>query len=92
MSDDKDTVPPRRSRGVGTGVMNKALDIIASDKESDKQVSAATIEALQSTNTKLIYALVASMGLIAMIIAGILGVGVTGKIPGVGDIAIESSD
>ena len=92
MGNDDMTVPPqnRRGGGVGTGVMTKALEIIADDKARDAETAGKTVDALQSMNTSLVRALVVCFCLIAMIIAGILGVGVTGHVSGVGDIAIES--
>lgn len=77
---------PAKGGGVSTGVFQNTVGTFAKfaeeANENQKESSSQTIRILGGI-------IVVQALIIAMIVAGLVGVGITGTVPGVGDISIS---
>ena len=80
---------PREAKGggVSTGVFQNTVDRFADFAESGQATQAA---ATKRTTTMLTVIIVVQALILAMVVAGLVNVGITGHIPGVGDIEIAA--
>ena len=77
----------RKSRGgVGTGAFTMVLDHLKSDRDRDAEQQTATIEAMRGTIRMLGWVIAGLVLVLALLVSGVVGVGVTGKIPGLGEV------
>ncbi len=81
-------VMSEQSKGVSTGVMEKFLTTMDKAAERDSKRDGEIIAAQQKTIRMLGVLLIAGLVILAMLVAGVVGVGVTGTIPGYGNIEI----
>ena len=86
MSDDQPTETPKTSRGVGTGVFNKALDMMDRSAQRDAARDSETAQHNKVIIKWLIIVIIISYVVFAMVVAGLLHSGVKGT---VGNTSIE---
>ncbi len=96
MGDDEATPKPpvkpppssgsHKKPGSQTSIINRLLTSADKDKDRDERITGKTIEALQSTNKMLIRVIIALILVLGVLVSGVVGVSVSGKVPGYGDI------
>jgi len=64
------------------------LDHLKEDRNRDAEQQAATILAMERSHRALIYVIGGLVVVLAILVAGVVGVGVTGKVPGLGEIEV----
>jgi hypothetical protein len=72
-----------------TGIIERLIDAGTADRARDERQTTATIAALERTNSMLIRALISVVLVLGILVAGVVGVGVTGRIPGMGELTIQ---
>lgn len=90
MPDEKPTKPPAQPSPGTTShvVVGRLLDAQEKDRERDEREHAAAIGAFERQVTLWQRTALALIAVIAILVSGVVGVGVTGKLPGVGEIQI----
>ena len=84
---DREERPPKSV--VSTGVFRNTVDRFADFAENSAEQTASS----NRNTTRILGAIIIVQALIlAMIVAGLVRVGITGNIPGVGDIEITTTD
>lgn len=65
------------------------LEHIQSDRDRDAEQQARVITALEKSNNAQFRVIIALVLVLGILVAGVIGVGVTGKVPGVGEIEVH---
>jgi hypothetical protein len=78
----------QRPKGSQTGIIERLIDAGAEDRARDERQTQSAITALQDTNRMLTRVVIALVVVLGILVSGVVGVGVTGKVPGYGEITV----